>query len=648
MIRTFEEAEVQLETALPGYERRIPQQKLAAAVEEAIASARHLFGQAGCGVGKSLAYLISGILSGKRIVVSTATKALQDQIFGKDLPFLAEHLDHLFTYAILKGRRNYLCLNNALTANPADVPHLAQIIEESKLEGFTGERDSFSFELSGAEWNHISADADECSANKCKDNPAGCWAEKARARARAAQVVVVNHALLMTDLKVKEMTGGAANMLEHYDVVVFDEAHEVRSYATDALGHTFREAGLRGLVSEATNFARRDVPDQIERIGNACNDINTAITALWSVLEIGRIRFKELSDHADEFVNLLNSLLALDEILGDRTLSDGVGYADLDGVKKRQARLSRRAANAAARFNEVIFASFDDVVRFVEKETTPGGREQIVLQVAPINVAPYLREHLFSDDEVTAILVSATLGIDGDFSYIAKALGVDDYESLDVGSPFDFASQGCLYIPRDLPEPVKDTRAAWSNLMVHRAKELINVAEGRTLFLFTSTSEMKAAYAAIAPRVQWNCMMQGQESNRMLAERFKADIHSVLFGTRSFMTGVDFQGETCSMVIIDKLPFPVPTEPITEARMEAVKRETGNDFANYTIPEMILILLQGAGRAIRHRNDRAVVAILDPRLATKGYGKKIRKSLPPLRPVETVAEVAEFFAKAAA
>ena len=648
MIQTFAEAEERLAISLPGYESRLPQQKLAAAVEASISGRRHLLGQAGTGTGKSLAYLISGIISGYRVVVSTATKALQTQLAEKDLPFLTAHLGHPFTWAVLKGRKNYVCLNNALNANSVDVPHLSQVIEASKVEGFTGERDSFDFEIPGAEWNLISGDSDECSANKCKDHAEGCWAEQARCRARAAQVVVVNHALLMTDLKVKELTGGAANMLDNYQVVVFDEAHEVQSYATDALGTTFREAGIRGLVSEAHNFGHRDVPDQAKRIDDACAEVSFALTSLWGVLEVGRIRETDLLEHADEFVNLTNALRALSEIFIDRTLTDGVGWGNVDGAKKRQQRVSRRAVNAADRFEEVLMEDFSDMVRYVEIEKTPGGREQKVLRTAPINVAPYLRQHLFSDETVTAILVSATLAVGDDFGYIAKCLGVDDYDGLDVGSPFDFAKQGRIYIPRDLPEPRGETRAAWSGLMSHRAKQLIKAADGRALFLFTSTKEMKSAYNDIAPMLPYTCMMQGEESNRNLAARFKADIHSVLFATRSFMTGFDVQGEALSLVIIDKLPFPVSTEPITEARIEAIKRAGGNDFSDFTIPEMVLVLLQAAGRLIRSMTDMGVVAILDPRLQTKGYGKKIRRALPPFTAVETIAEVAAFFEEVAA
>lgn len=647
MIQTFADAEERLATSLPGYESRVPQQRLAAAVAEAIEGNRHLLGQAGCGVGKSLAYLIMGILSEKRVVVSTATKNLQGQITDKDLPFLFEHLGVDFTYAKLMGRGNYICLNGAINASPADVPHLREIIEASKAEGFTGERESLPFEISGAEWNHIRADSDECSANKCKDLPGGCWAEQARARAREADVVVVNHALLMTDLKVKELTGGAANMLDAYQVVVFDEAHEVQSYATNALGTTFREAGIRGLVSEAHNFGQRDVPSQAERIDKACADVSYALETLWAILEPGRIRAAELLDHADEFVGLTNALGALAKIFIDRTLTDEVAYGDVKAAKKRQERISRRAVNAADRFEEVLMASFDDLVRFVEEEKTPGGRTQKVLRTAPINVAPYLREHLFSDETVTAVLVSATLAVGEDFSYIANSLGIDTYDGLDVGSPFDFAKQGRIYIPRDLPEPVKDTRNAWSNLMRQRAKELMKAAGGGALFLFTSTTEMKAACAAIAPMVPFHCLMQGEESNKVLAAKFVADPDSVLFATRSFMTGVDFQGRTCRMVILDKLPFPVPTEPITEARMEAIVRAGGNSFSDYTIPEMVLVLLQATGRLIRSLTDTGVVAILDPRLQSKGYGKKIRKALPPFTPVETVAEVIAFFEEVA-
>lgn len=648
MIQIFAEAEEKLAATLPGYESRVPQQKLAQAVTGAIETRRHLLGQAGTGTGKSLAYLISGIISGKRVVIATATKVLQDQIAQKDLPFLEAHLGVPFTFAVLKGRKNYLCLNGALNAAPADVPNLALIIEASKAEGFTGERESLPFEITGPEWNHVCADSDECSANKCKKHPEACWAEQARARAREAQVVVVNHALLLTDLKIMELTGGAANMLEAYQVLVVDEAHEMESYATSALGTTFREAGIRGLCVEVTNFAHRDVPTRQEELQAATGAIMVALQNLWDILEPGRIRAKELvEDHPDEFVALANALTDLDDLLTDLTLTDDVAYADLDGAKKRQARLSRRAHNAAARFVEVVTASFDDLVRFVETEKTPGGREQKILRTAPINVAPYLRENLFSDPEITAVLVSATLAVDGDFSYVATRLGVDDYDGLDVGSPFDFAKQGKLYIPRDIPEPTPATRAAWSSLMTQRIYELIRISEGRALVLFTSHKEMIAAYNSIAPRVPYLCLKQGDDSNKVLGARFIADTHSVLFATRSFMTGFDVQGESLSLLVADKVPFAVPTEPITEARCEAIKRAGGNDFSDFVIPSASLILQQAVGRLIRHRNDRGVVAILDPRLLSKGWGKKIRRALPPFGTAESLTEVEEFFAREA-
>ena len=633
---TFEQAEVNLVASLPGYESRPQQQALAQAVEQSIASKTHLLAEAGTGTGKSLGYLIPAVLSGKRVVVSTATRALQDQVAHKDLPFLVEHLGKPFTFALLKGRSNYLCGNKAEAADPADVPSLSRILARIAQgdPAFHGERDQLGFEVTDREWMQVAADSDDCQAFDCHTGIGSCYGREARDRASRAQVIVVNHALYLTDLSLY----GA--MIGPHDVVIFDEAHEVEDYAGNVFGATFKEGGVRGLVTELRNFGRRTVPDHETEFDTAGAEALTAMAALWEVLEPGTLRQKALLDNADEFVNFANSLIGLVEVLTTKGLMDNA-QGDIEQARKKKERLYRRAKNTADRFYQVVGASFDEVVRWVEQE--PKGK---VLKYAPIDVSSIMRERLFSGETahpVTAVLASATLSVNGKFDYIARRLGIDTFDSLDVGTPFDYQAQSVLYIPTSLPDPSRD-RAAWSNMATLEMMELVKASQGRALILFTSVTEMRQAYETLSARLPYRCMMQGQKANKVLAEEFKADTSSVLFATKSFMTGVDFQGETCSLVIVNKMPFPVPTEPLTEARCEAIKRRGGSDFSEYTIPVMTLVLKQAFGRLIRHRNDRGVVAILDPRLQTKGYGKGIVRSLPDSPVVTDFAEVERYFA----
>ena len=644
---TFAEAEVNLAASLPGYESRQQQQALATAVEEAIASGTHLLAEAGTGTGKSLGYLIPAVLSGKRVVVATATKALQDQVAHKDLPFLAEHLGKPFTYALLKGRSNYICGNKVAAADPGDFEAharlLARLAEVAEDPDFHGEREHLGFEVSDREWMQMAADTEDCQAFGCKDleitgEGEACYAERARERAAYARVVVVNHALYLTDLVIRSMTAGNATLVGPHDVVIFDEAHEVEEYAGSTLGSTFKEGGVRGLVTEVRNFARRYVPDHEADLNTATAAVLTAMAELWSVLKPGRIRQATLLEHGDEFVNFANALIDLRTALTVRGMLDSVPTDRLERARAKKERLLRRATNTANNFHEVVTASFDDLVRWVEQD-----RKGMALRTAPIDVAPFLRDHLFGRGETVAILASATLSVNGKFNYIAGRLGIDTFDSLDVGTPFDYQAQSVTYVPMSLPDPSRD-RAAWSNLATLEMMELVKASQGRALLLFTSVTEMRQAYETIAPRLPYTCLMQGQKPNKVLAEEFKADVSSVLFATRSFMTGVDFQGETCSLVVVNKMPFPVPTEPLTEARCESIERNGGSPFSEYTVPVMTLVLKQAFGRLIRHRNDRGVVAILDPRLKTKGYGKNILRSLPDSPVVTDFSEVERYFA----
>jgi ATP-dependent DNA helicase DinG len=676
---TFAEAEQILAQTLPGYEARPQQQELALMIEEALADERHLLAEAGCGTGKSVGYLIPAILSGRRVTVSTATKALQDQIANKDLPFLAENLGVEFDHAILKGRSNYVCLSKLADAD-TPATNEVRVWIGNKDEDFDGERDNLPFEIDNADWRGITSTSDECpGASECHVGEA-CYAEMAKARAQAADIVVVNHALLLTDLMVKKVTEGRATMIGEYDVLVVDEAHELEDWATNAFGVRLSENSFAALIGSVRSMVvdhwAMDDPTRLA-VEEAMRNLNAAVERKWEALlatrppaetdyrgrpkpqdTSWRIRHSLLvarpadapadsdvkvpTELAEAMIDLNGALVRFETAV--RNLDRQRVIDGPKGIKKWKMATTR-SINLSMRYADLVRELFSPVpgeVAWCEIEN-PGHRlrERLVVQSAPIEVADRLREMLW---EVTpSVLVSATLSIKGSFDYIAGRLGIDVYRSVDVGTPFDYESQSALYVPDGFVSPKS---REWADRSVDEIEALVKASDGRALLLFTSTRQMRRAHEVLAPRLPYQCLIQGDRPNKVLAEEFMADTHSVLFATRSFFTGVDFQGEACSLVVIDKLPFPVPTEPVTEARCEAIKARGGNDFTDFVIPTMSLILKQGYGRLIRHRNDRGVVAILDSRL-NQSWGRGIKRSLPEGQQLGYLSEVNIFFGREA-
>lgn len=642
-IRTFAEAESVLAESLPGYTERVQQQQLAAFVEQVIAEGGHGLAEAGCGTGKSLATMIPAILGGRKTVVATATKALMEQYANKDVPFLQEHLPVEFTYALVKGRSNYLCRAKALETDAYATPALPEVLAEIEADpAHDGDFDHFTTTLSDIEKRNLSSTSAECPGKR--DCPFGdvCFAEAAKQRGREAQVVITNTAMLLTDLKVRELTDGLVAMLGNYELVLIDEAHETEDYATNALKDQIRQSAIKRTITECDNFAGI----QGSNIDPDVSAALRAVDAAWDVFpapkdgEIAPTSLRFFVENDGPFVDLIEALTALSQTIGGVSIT-----RDQMKSEARRASLAKRCRAYADTIALAITADEELVVRWIEIEkNNRTGVSQKVFNSAPVHVGSYLREWLW--DTTPSVLISATLSTGGDFSFISDRLGLPETtKALSVGTPFDYEKQALLFIPPSQAPSPKD-RNGWLGYSATMTQELVSAAGGGALLLFTSRSAMTQAYENLAPGFEakgFRCLMQGQRSNKILAEEFSTDTHSVLFALKSFMTGVDFQGDTCRLVVIDKLPFPVPTDPIIAARCDQIKRYGGNDFSQFTIPLMTLTLEQAYGRLIRTSQDRGVVAILDSRLSSTGYGQRIVKNLPGSPRTTVLADVQSFY-----
>jgi ATP-dependent DNA helicase DinG len=535
---------------------------------------------------------------------------------------------------------------------------------------FLAERDDFDG-IDARDFSNLTTSADDCPGKKKCPFGDTCFAERAKAFAKEADIVVVNHALLLTHLRIYKATDGLVRLLGDFDTVIFDEAHEIEEYATSAWQIDLRERSIINFVADVKNWAEKVGTKEnanAKRLADSTGPATSAIQKLWQVLPEGRLLLSDIATIGNSIIDVYEALVNVSTLIRDTNL-DSVPEADRKARKGNQEKLEKRAGNLIAALSGLIARpeDFNDLVRWVDTEAL--GRRGVtnkVLHSAPVNVAPLLRESLFGqgrtcfacdgegygcksclgsghEQDITCILVSATLSVARKFEYVAGRLGVDAYDGLDVGTPFDYQLQSRLYIPSHLPEPTQANREAHASLAINEIKELVKASDGRALLLFTSNSAMKRAYDALSGEIEHTCLVQGSDSNKVLAAKFMEDVHSVLFATRSFFTGVDFQGEACSLVVIDKLVFDVPTDPIFAARCEAVERAGGKSFFDYSIPKMALTLKQGHGRLIRSISDRGIVAILDPRVETKGYGKTVLSSLPDSPVINTLAEVHAFF-----
>jgi ATP-dependent DNA helicase DinG len=612
-----------LEQVLPGYEARPEQAALAAEVELALACGEHLLAEAGTGTGKSLAYLVPALDSGLRVVVSTATKALQEQLLTKDVPTAAAALGREVQVAVLKGRQNYLC-RNALHGFELLGGQLFPRAEDAAafdgMRGWigsteTGDRAELEFEPPDAVWAEIAVGSDRCLGRRCVFSSL-CFSEAARERASHAELIIVNHALYFADLGLRSRTDAPAVLPEH-DAVVFDEAHRLEESAAAWLGGRISGPVLHRLLRDADRACREaSIPAParaLDRVEGAGRRLLAAVSP-----PAGRRRLREVPPepvHA-----LQTSLVELAAALqGSRD--------ELDAVASRAERLAAdTAACLESDENRVVWSEPD------------------LLAWAPIDVGESL-EDLLWDDGPTAVLVSATLTAGEDFGFVRERIGLRrGAREMAVGSPYDFRSQTLLYLPRGLPDPRAEGAL---DRIVEEVASLCRISAGRALVLTSSYRVLQAVADGIRARVPYEILVQGEAPRERLLERFREEVASVLVATSTFWQGVDIPGESLSLLVIDKLPFAAPGDPLVEARCERIADQGGDWFREYALPSAVLQLRQGFGRLIRSHADRGVVAILDPRLSSRPYGRAFLESLPPCPVAVDRAAVADFFAQEA-
>lgn len=605
-----------------GGEERPGQVAMAEAVEAALTDGRHLLVQAGTGTGKSLGYLVPALLHDRRVVVATATLNLQHQLVERDIPALKEAaratLDTVPAHAVLKGRANYACLHRVRQGAPddqgilvevpegtlgAEVVALREWAESEATGGHGGDRDHAPSHGERA-WRQVSVSAREClGASRC-EYATECFAERAREEAADAHVVVTNHAMLAIDA----IEG--VPMLPEFDAVVVDEAHELAARVTQASTDELDP----GLVERAATRARPHLDHDKAEAERDLSDAADALADALTHVQPGRI------DQPDPG---LAGALAL---VRDAARACFSAFAKEDAAAPDPARQQARTlVDDVRKVAERMAAARETDVLWLGE-----ARSSLHLRIAPIDVSGALREKLFA--EKTVVLTSATLTLGGSFGPIAASLGLDatqqDWTGLDVGSPFDYSRQGILYVARHLPPPGRD---GLGDEQLGEITALVKAAGGRTLGLFSSrrAAERATEYVrASLPGLTIWC--QGDAQLPELAARFAADPASCLFGTLSLWQGVDLPGDTCTLVLIDRIPFPRPDDPLMSARQRLVEKRGGNGFMQVAAQHAALLLAQGAGRLIRRADDRGVVAVLDPRLVTARYGEFLAGSLPPL------------------
>lgn len=641
-----------LSQRLPGYEERPAQIQMAELVAEALTKGLHAISEAGTGTGKSLSYLIPIVRSGKVAIISTANKGLQEQLFYKDIPFVQQHIAP-FKAALVKGMSNYVCLNRLENERVglqyyARNPEFLRLLKraEEPPGGFNGDFETLGFQLPANIRRAVQAEGEQCAWNLCPFF-ADCYVRDMRLEAQDARIIVVNHTLLLLDA----LSGG--NVLPERDIIVVDEAHHLEEEATKAFTTTI---GLGQVTSLLEHHRIRDhVPARLQ------SDVLLTANTAWRELEqfIPHDAGKRigLSAPIEEGIRLAEQLKGVASVLQENR------PGSLDGQDgSLYDKLVRRTRSLAEQVRLVFSVSMpEQFVYYIERVGAPGSRHAPSIQAsaAPFTIAPWLKERLF--DKSPCVCTSATLatlgstgaggGPGASFAYFRARVGLNEAppgQVLERILPltFDYQRNALLYLPRTVPEPIFGESAPTGEYITALSRQmeaLVRAAQGRAFLLFSSRRALEAVFEQLTPHLDFPLLRQGDLPRIELVRQFRRVQGSVLFGLKSFWEGVDIAGEALSLVVIDKLPFDPPDDPVHEARIERMKAAGENWFGAYVLPQAVLRLKQGLGRLLRTREDRGVMAVLDARLHTKGYGKSIIAALPPVPKTSDIADVVRFF-----
>jgi ATP-dependent DNA helicase DinG len=659
----------------PAYEFRRGQLQMAQAVEQALEEKRHLIVEAGTGTGKTLAYLMPVIRSGKRVIISTGTKNLQEQLFYKDIPFLeqalfgnnagtaasavqAEHSPGRLSVCYMKGRNNYLCRKKLydLTDQPV-LSGLEEIEQYRAIAAWekataTGDRAELAdLPEASALWHKLDARSDACIGQKCSEWER-CFITEMRRRGMESDIIIVNHHLFFADLAIKLQAEGApdAGILPEAAAVIFDEAHELEDVAGNYFGISVSNLRVEDLARNVESSLQHNRMLSASLSG-ALGSLRERSQFFFSLLPPGDGRFafetrrEFLEENGDEFLALNQSLARL--------------AGELEGLPQKPEEIFnfvRRAQEIQVQLGFAMESDDRNTVFWIERrggrmnspqghrgaaKTREGfsGRQNVFLQATPIDVGPILRECLWSKLEC-AVLTSATLAVGGGFEYIRQRLGLEHARESVLPSHFDYENQALFYVPPDLPDartPQFTPKAA------ERIRQLLEITRGRAFVLFTSYAQMNEVYQRLLGELEFPVLRQGDAPKSALLEEFRLTPNAVLFATSSFWQGVDVQGEQLSCVIIDRLPFAVPSDPVVAARVKAIDADGGNAFFQYQVPAAVITLKQGFGRLIRSLQDRGLLVLLDNRILKKQYGRVFIESLPNYRKTTEMRVVEEFF-----
>jgi len=622
-----------LARVIDGFESRREQQRMADWVGETLESRGMLAIEAGTGTGKTFAYLVPALLSGRQVIISTGTRTLQDQLFHRDLPTVSKALGRPVRVALLKGRANYLCrhrldLAESMPALPGmESPNARTLARIRRWARHTSSGDLSEIESlrdTDPAWSAVTSTRENCLGTECPEF-SRCHVVAARREAQAADIVVVNHHLLLADLALKDE--GFGELLPGTEAVILDEAHQVPEIAAQFFGRTMSSR-------QAAAFAR-DALAELARAGHAQESTRKPITALESALAAAQAALAGQGERI-EWDALPQGFVAALEAMREALEQAAVDFATLDAEDAGLRQCARRAGALLATLQALLDEGGEGGLRWAEA----AGRG-FAISFTPFEVATRLGE-LMRAQGGAWIFTSATLAVGDDFSHFLGRIGATGAQSVRIDSPFDFERQALLYLPTGMPDPASRDFTA---RVIETAMPLVEAAGGRSFLLFTSHRALREAariLEAMPGFARYPLLVQGDAPRESLLKRFRELGNAVLLGTASFWEGVDVRGHALTLVVIDKLPFAAPEDPLLKARLEGIRRRGGNPFQEFQLPQAVLALKQGFGRLIRDREDFGVVAICDPRLRTRGYGAMFLASLPPARVVTDAAEAAGF------